>query len=178
MNESQAEHLANVFCTTPFSPGEQIGPRRPSTCPSGPSTRRSSAPVQAPRPRLHGRDLEQPRRDRRRDDVVRQEGITVYAANLHGETDNCKGHHATDMTLFKSRVKTEQGFDRQFLSNIELLYAISPETYRMGYIYDNLVGPLRRQGLGLPEAPGSSRPRATAAPSEPRPPPRVSTASS
>ena len=24
MNESQAEHLANVFCTTPFSPGEQI----------------------------------------------------------------------------------------------------------------------------------------------------------
>ncbi|KAH8070682.1 hypothetical protein JL720_11684 [Aureococcus anophagefferens] len=108
MNESQAEHLANVFCTTPFSPGEQI---------------EAASPVDVSFWPIH----------------PTVERLLQYKRLVHDftDTDNCKGHHATDMTLFKSRVKTEQGFDRQFLSNIELLYAISPETYRMGYIYDN-----------------------------------------
>ncbi|KAH8044061.1 hypothetical protein JL721_12957 [Aureococcus anophagefferens] len=68
MNESQAEHLANVFCTTPFSPGEQI-----------------------------------------------------------------------------------EAAARRLPSNIELLYAISPETYRMGYIYDNFADHCADKGWDFPK---------------------------
>merc|ERR1711907_653318 len=51
----------------------------------------------------------------------------------------CKGHHADDMTMFKSMVKnTETGeYVYRATTNLELFQMINPAEYQGSYIYEN-----------------------------------------
>ena len=67
-----------------------------------------------------------------------------FAENYMGKNDDavgseCMGHHAEDMTMFKSSIKdaTTGKYVYRATTNVELFRMINPSEYMASYIYEN-----------------------------------------
>lgn len=70
------------------------------------------------------------------DNITWNSNAATYCA-WHSIGD-CKGHHAEDLTFWKTIVKEDNGtYVEKYRSNTEVRYAANPKHYGLPYIYDN-----------------------------------------
>lgn len=158
LDETRAAALARLFCSTPFTPGEQLEAASPADVSFWPIHPTVERLLQYKRLVSDFASTNWADPDPRAITWYCQEGITVEAAWAHNMSDGCEGHHAVDSTLFPSRVRGADGasFSSTYLSNAELLDAVSPATYRMAYVYDGFDWDhCADAGVAFPEVPWS-----------------------
>ena len=156
-----------VICTTPFSPGEQMGansPVDPSFWPIHPTLDRL----------LTYKRLVEPFLDANWTNPRAPDQRTQYCISDNGNTvTRCKGHHAYDLVPWQvHRLGPDGTFDADpsFVTNGELFDLSDPRDYRLPYVYDDFAWPHCVQaGYAFP-APQNDRP-APPAPRETRPAP-------
>merc|ERR1711998_543029 len=155
LNETQSAGLMKLYCETPFSPGEQIESASPidvSFWPIHPTMERL---MQYKRMANDFTSLvwENPNDDdndmNNTDSLFK--GYCFQGENEHyakkymgkSETDvlgtECLGHHADDMTMFKSSIKDASTgkYVYRATTNIELFRMINPAEYMASYIYED-----------------------------------------
>jgi hypothetical protein len=132
-----------AFCTSTYWPGdmfEAASPAEASFWPIHPTMERL----------LVAKDIMQPFTDK---DWVTENGSVC----LYSSTSDCKGHHAGDLTYWKSTVKdsTTGAYKTVHLTNEELRHAIMPATgaHSVPYIYAHFRwSHCGKMGARFPEA--------------------------
>lgn len=145
-NKTGLDNFAKIaktaFCTTAYWPGdmfEAASPAEASFWPIHPTMERL----------LVAKDLMQPFTDK--EWVTSNGRVCQYTS-----TSDCKGHHAGDLTFFKSTVKKANGaYKTVHLTNEELRHAIMPATgaHSVSYIYAHFRwSHCDTEGVVFPEA--------------------------
>ena len=148
LNETQAAGLMKVFCETPFTPGEQIESASaidPSFWPIHPTMERL----------MHYKRMVQDFTNTywgtstamgegtaycSQGDVLKMaEEIMNKSSSDERMGTKCKGHHADDITMFKSVVVNPATgkYQARVTSNLELFEILNPAEYMASYIYEN-----------------------------------------
>lgn len=146
LEEWQSRGLMKYYCETPFTPGEQIEAASPLDI--------SFWPIHPTMERLFQykrlvNDFSNTEWANPNDDYTEyctQGGNEKDMEEYMGRTPDddmgtlCDGHHADDMTMFKSVVKEASGeYKKLATSNIELLRMINPSDYQVSYIYEDFT---------------------------------------
>uniref|UniRef100_A0A7S3K307 Tyrosinase copper-binding domain-containing protein n=2 Tax=Aureoumbra lagunensis TaxID=44058 RepID=A0A7S3K307_9STRA len=124
-DREQFTKFLNIFCITPFSPGEQLDSGSPvdiSFWPIHPEIERLLLYKRIISP-FENSEWSNP------------SGSTTYC--LYWDSGDCEGHHAYDVTHFSIKVQDDSGeFNVKWLTNGEVYNFMNPNSLKLQYIFD------------------------------------------